>query len=47
MGKNLALCLHNALRHYETLRAEAREMVARKLADPVVQKTLAHKEFLR
>ena len=41
LGKTLALCVHNALCHYEALRVESRERVARKLADPVVQKTLA------
>jgi hypothetical protein len=39
--KTLALCLHNALRHYEARSAETRERVARKLADPIVQKALA------
>ena len=31
IGKTLALCVHDALRHYEALRAEARERAARKL----------------
>ncbi len=47
LGKTLSLCLHNALRHYEALRAETRERVARKLADPIVQKAIIQKELLR
>ena len=47
LGKTLAICLHNALRHYEALRAEARERVAQRLADPVVQKALLKKEHMR
>ena len=35
-GKTLALCLHNALRHYDALRAAAREKVARRLANLIV-----------
>ena len=35
-GKTLALCLHNALRHYNALRADASEKVARRLANPIV-----------
>ena len=47
LGKTLAICLHNALRHYEALRAEARERVSKRLADPIVQKTLLKKEYIR
>ena len=47
MGKTLALCVHNALRHYEALRTESRERVARRLADPIVQKALLQKEYIR
>jgi hypothetical protein len=47
LGKTLSLCLHNALRHYEALRAETRERVARKLADPIVQKAIMGKECIR
>ena len=47
IGKTLAICLHNALRHYEALRAASRERVARKLADPIVQKAIMQKEYIR
>lgn len=47
LGKTLAICLHNALRHYEALRAETRERVARKLADPIVQKAITQREYIR
>ena len=46
-GKTLALCVHNALKHYENLKAQARERAARKLADPIVQKVILQKEHIR
>lgn len=47
IGKTLSLCLHDALRHYEALRTETRARVARKLADPIVQKAIMGKECIR
>jgi hypothetical protein len=46
-GKTLALCVHNALKHYEILKAQARESAARKLADPIVQKAIMQRESIR
>lgn len=47
IGKTLAICLHNALRHYEVLKAETRKRVARKLADPIVQKSIKQRECIQ